>query len=289
IKANVKVAFKDWFSFLIKQRLYYKMEIIKEQLRRSNNNWEAVLFQLLAKYFGSGLNSEAFYTMALQLDFKMVQKLKQDPLALEALFFGITGLFNKTADDEYYNQLKTTYSFLRRKFELENHQLIPLRFFRLRPASFPTIRLSQLAQLYSKSNGLFEQLTTSQDLDLLRNVFEIKASEFWNDHYRFEVVSKHRPKNLSVNFINSILINVVIPLQYVYHETKGKSFINRGLNLMRQIPAESNSILSGFKGLGIELEHAYDTQSLLHLYNNYCSKNNCLECDIGNEILNRNM
>ena len=76
----------------------------------------------------------------------------------------ITAYKNGIADcDEdyqsaYYLELVKDYNFLKQKFKLQNYQVLPLQFFRLRPSNFPTIRLSQLARLYNKDSNMFSKV-----------------------------------------------------------------------------------------------------------------------------------
>ena len=43
-----------------------------------------------------------------------------------------------------------------------------------------------------------------------------------------------------------------------------------------------------FSEFPIKLDSAAKSQSLIHLYNEYCSQKKCLNCDIGIQILKHN-
>src|SRR5699024_12304962 len=58
-------------------------------------HWEALLFAKLAKNFGLKVNGEAFYQMAMSIPFHIVQKCQSNPIQLEALFLGQSGLLEK--------------------------------------------------------------------------------------------------------------------------------------------------------------------------------------------------
>ena len=55
--------------------------------------------------------------------------------------------------------------------------------------------------------------------------------------------------------------------------------------MVRQIKPEKNAIVNKFNTIGMETNNAFETQSLLQLKNDYCSKQNCLKCAVGNELL----
>ena len=57
------------------------------------------------------------------------------------------------------------------------------------------------------------------------------------------------------------------------------------LDTVRQIKPEKNAIIDKFKDIGISTTNAFQTQSLLQLKKEYCSKQKCLQCNIGNDLL----
>lgn len=52
---------ESWLERLYIERLERKSETIEKLLQDSKNNWEAVLFKMLAKNFGLKVNGEAFF------------------------------------------------------------------------------------------------------------------------------------------------------------------------------------------------------------------------------------
>jgi hypothetical protein len=51
------------------------------------------------------------------------------------------------------------------------------------------------------------------------------------------------------------------------------------------ISSEENTIVKKFNSLKNISKNAYQAQALLQLKNEYCDKNSCLQCAIGNFIL----
>ena len=89
----------------------------------SKQNWEAVLFQLLAKSFGSKVNGDAFFQLARNIDFSIIRKVSNNQTKLEALLFGQANLLEETIEDSYYLQLKKEYVFLKQKFQLKQQHV----------------------------------------------------------------------------------------------------------------------------------------------------------------------
>ena len=277
-----------WLERLYLERLEGKYKFIENQLIESKQNWEAVLFWQLAKNFGLKVNGDAFLSIAKSMDFSVVRKSQFEAHQLEALFFGQAGLLDTEAQDVYVSELKSTYAFLKTKFSITNNGVLPVQFFRLRPPNFPTIRLAQLAALYSRCTNLFSSIIEAQSLDQLHAIFEGATSKFWDTHYTFEKTSKSTPKTLTKPFMNLLIINTIIPIKFAFNKYNRQTNQEDVVAIMRKIPMEHNSIVDKFQTLYAFGKTAFDSQALIQLKQNYCSKNKCLQCAIGSALLNRN-
>jgi hypothetical protein len=56
---------------------------------------------------------------------------------------------------------------------------------RMRPSNFPTIRLAQMAQLVHKNGCLFSKIKAAKNTAEVKDLFDVKASEYWETHWRF--------------------------------------------------------------------------------------------------------
>ncbi len=278
----------NFLERLYMERLEQKSKLVFNLLQKSNNNWEAVLFVLLAKNFGTKINGDFFFQRALQINFSIIRKESHNPAALESLLFGYFGLLDEQdCSDVYFEQLKREYRYLERK-----HQLTPCfgkpDFFGLRPANFPTIRLSQLANLYTKHQQLFSVLMETTHLKDVYTALTITASSYWEDHFTFGKVSSKRKKKLSYSFMDLLVINTLVPLKFCYSKHLGLDWSESLLSLVSEIKSESNSVISNFESLGSKTNNALQSQAKIQLHGQYCSKNKCLQCTLGSHLLNRN-
>ena len=277
-----------WLERLYLERLEVKYKTIETQLIESKQNWEAVLFWQLAKSFGLKVNGDAFLSIAKSMDFSVIRKSQFQAHQLEALFFGQSGLLETEAQHAYVSELKSTYAFLNTKFSISNKGVLPVKFFRLRPPNFPTIRLAQLADLYSRCSNLFSNIIEAQSLEQLHAIFEGGTSKFWDTHYTFDKTSKSTTKTLTKAFINLLIINTIIPIKFAFNKFNRQSKHEDVVGIMRKIPMEHNSIVDKFHTLYAFGKTALDSQALIQLKQNYCSKNKCLQCAIGSALMNRN-
>lgn len=279
---------KNWIERLYIQRLERKAIEIKELLIATKNDWEVVLFKMLLRNFGLKVNKISFQSLANAIDFSVVRKVWKDNQDLEALLFGISGLLNEEHQDAYYLDLKEKYRYHKSKFNLDNNLVVQPQFFRLRPPNFPTIRLSQFANLYSKQHSLFSEIINMNDILQFYKLFNIGTSEYWQTHYTFSKTSKASKKILSKTFIDLLLINTIVPLKFTFQREQGQYNEDEIFNLIREIKPESNSIVDKFLSYRQFENSALISQGLLELKQNYCNKNYCLQCAIGSSLILKN-
>jgi hypothetical protein len=285
IKEISPFVLKNWQERLFFERLERKSKPIFELLHQTKNDWEAVLFCLLAKNFGLNINGAAFLEIAQSIPFSIIRKESFELQNIEALLFGNANLLDKTAEDNYFKDLKIKYLYLIQKHNLNTRPVISLQFFKLRPDNFPTIRLSQLANLYHKEQQLFSKIIEADSLKKIEAVFKVSASNYWQNHYQFDKESPKKAKNISKSFIDLLVINTIVPLQFAYAKSQDKDNTENLIKLLHEISAEKNEIIKKFESYGIKSENAFDSQSLLQLKNEYCNQKKCLSCAIGLELL----
>ena len=73
----------------------------------------------------------------------------------------------------------------------------------------------------------------------------------------------------------------------MYLKYKGENFNEKILKLIQQVSSEKNSIITKFKDLKLDANNAMESQALLELKNNYCTKKRCLQCAIGNYLVRK--
>ena len=285
IKTFSKARWLGYQERLFVERMEVRVSVIQQLLKELKNDWEAVLFVLLSKGFGLNVNGQAFYSMARSIPFKRVLQLRSDPLNLEALFMGQSGLLNQPSKGSYHLDLQSRYHYIKRKFKLVSPSDVKVHFARLRPANFPTLRLAQLAQIYSKSSALFEEVTSMNYPQDCYKLFEVEAGGYWTTHYNFDVSSKSQMKKLTRRFFDLLLINTLIPVRFAYAKYCANSGVEKLFEWAETVPAEKNRILNGFKSLEVPQINAIGCQSILHLYKNYCRLRRCLSCQIGFELM----
>ena len=273
------------------QRLTHKNNLVYRFLEDTRGDWEATAYQLLAYNFGFKANSSTLLDLALDLPLKTLTKHADNLLQLEALLLGQAGLLptNKAPQDDYLEALKKEYNYLAHKYSLKRGKVQESQwnFFRLRPANFPTIRIAQFAQLLHQHPSIFDLLVNTPTKTLYKKLAIIQSS-YWQAHYRFAKQSKIKIPGLGKASIEHILINTAVPLLVAYGKAKDEQdYIDRAIAILQHLPAEYNTITRHWEDEGIKAKSAFDSQALIELFNNFCTKKKCLSCDIGVAILQK--
>jgi hypothetical protein len=268
------------------ERLELKSEKVAQLLIDNRNSWDDVFYQLLCESFGLKVNSMPMMQLSKLLPFKILLKHKDHLTQLEALMFGVSG-FLKEPKDKYSTMLAKEFSFLKKKYQLVEMDLASWKFLRMRPNSFPTVRIAQLAALIYDNDRLFSKLINFENVKEIENVFSSLASDYWSNHYSFNKSSLFSCKKIGKQLVHNVIINSLVPLLVLYSKEKQDySYQERAISLMYALTPEKNSCVSRFDKLGFKSKNAAQSQSFLHLKKHYCDKKKCLSCNIGNHLMN---
>lgn len=266
------------------ERLERKANEVKELYKQNENSWEETFYQLLARNFGFKINAEPFFQLAKSLPLKTLLKHADKQEQIEALLFGQAGFLEANKGDEYYLRLQREHRILIQKYSLQQSKMSKAqwRFLRLRPGNFPSLRLAQLGALIHHRQNLFSSVLHCGNIKSLVELFTVDASDYWLGHYQFAKRSKSQGHTLGQSTIESMIINAVVPVWVAYGRMMDEQrFVDQAVDVLQQLPAEQNKITRVWKDAGIQTNSSFDSQALIELFNNFCQKRNCLNCNIG--------
>ena len=270
---------------MLSERLADKAQKMGDDLKSLDGDFHALIYQKLAYGLGLKVNAESMEILARSLPYNIVQRHRDNILQLEALLFGQSGLLPLQSDDAYVNTLQKEYDILQVKYNLVPMRAVQWKFSRMRPASFPTIRIAQLAQLLHQMERVDDALFSEDHLTLLKHLV-LSPGGYWLTHYRFNKVAAPRNKSVGKATIDLILINVVAPLLFMYGQIRGsQDHKDKAVQLLDDIAAEKNAITKGWAALGIPCDNASQSQAMIHLKRVYCDHFKCLSCPIGHHVM----
>jgi hypothetical protein len=276
-----------WMEKLGIARLEEKTRDISLHLEQTQNNWEEVLYRMLLRSFGFHQNSQPFEQLAKSISYKILEKHAGSILHTEALLFGQAGFLSELLPyDDYFLKLQKEYRYLSGKYNIKPLQRHIWKFLRMRPGNFPTVRLAQISAVIHHRSKMFAFIREAESLQQLKELFAVKTSVYWENHYMFGKVSRPKEKNIGDESVETVLINSVIPILFIYGKKQGlEHYQNKALDFLGQLAPEKNSIVEKWQGMGVKVSNAFQSQALLYLKNSYCDSHKCLECSIGSKIL----
>jgi hypothetical protein len=270
------------------ERLEQKSDSVIELLGYNNNDWEETTYQLLAKNFGFKVNSQPFFQLARGIPYKNLGRHADNPKQVEAMVFGQAGFLDEVVNEPYHKLLRREYKMLSAKYQLQQSKLkaSQWKFLRLRPANFPTVRLSQFCALLCERKNIFSRVIELEDYPSGHRLFQADQSEYWKSNYTFRHGEKAELSRMGVSSIDNIIINTVAPLLVAYgRQHNDHIFLDRAQKILCDVPAENNRILRSWLALGVDVKNAFTSQGLIQLFNSYCVPRRCLDCAIGASLL----
>lgn len=278
---------QHWITCLQSERLRFKTGHISSIIMRQDLDREEVLFRAMASGYGLPINSLPFEMMTSGVPLQLLLDLRDNLLDLEAVFYGRSGfLYPKMVCGTYVTNLMERFS--QRASALQGN-IVPRhlwKFLRLRPASFPTLRISQFASLIQLRYPFSDSLLSFSTLNEIEQLLRVKASHYWDTHYLFGKCSPHSIKYMGRQAILTMIINVIVPYLNALGKTDHKiSAVLKAKEILCEMEAESNKIIKNWINFGMKPRNAFESQAFIQLYNVYCKQKRCLDCQIGADFI----
>ncbi len=274
---------------LATERLERKAGDVFKLLERFKNSWDEVFYVMLSRNFGFGVNADAFYRLALSLPFNYLLKHQGDIVQLEALLFGQAGFLGDSKPsekDQHWLKLREEYRFLKTKYSLKSMEGAPFKRLRVRPRSFPELRIAQMASLLHSSGRLFSVILKEETYDGMLAHFQTESSGYWKTHFAFGKASKETPKRMGKGSIEGIVINTVAPILFAYGTSlSNEMYRERAIHFLESTSPEKNATVKAFEKGGVIPRSGADSQALIQLAREYCDKRKCFYCRIGHTLL----
>lgn len=271
--------------------------------------WQQVFYELIFEALGYSNNKTIMTNLAQSVPLSFIKKLDIDNEyqdLIESTLFGVAGLLpkeNEIVDEKisaYVSQLLKNWSLIKRIYDGPTYSPTDWHFFKLRPQNFPTIRIAAGSRIINEitKNNLIGKLADkiaeiknfTMLINYLRSLFIIKSEGYWAFHYVFD-----KPCNGDVKFFvgtpraDEIVVNVILPFFALYFEVfqneKLTQKVYKLYTLYRQ-KSDNKIVRSVASDLGVtELaKRTVYAQGMIELFRNFCSKSQCLECQIGEQV-----
>jgi hypothetical protein len=305
-----------WLDTLADERLNVKVDRFKQRLNEIKNEadddigkkrlWEELLYEFTFEALGFSKNKEQMLRLSSGLSLESLKNLlrKNDSIIyLQSVLFGTAGfLFDVRVKDDYINAVKKYWKDSEGEIQANRLNRHEWNFFRMRPQNFPTIRLAYGAQVILKLLNedllkniilIFEtdKFNVSDCCNTISELFKPETDKYWQSHYDLGKISKSQNKLIGSQRIEDIIINVIIPLVYLYSAEFNNPVIKTNILSLyhNQKIKPDNSVVKVvqkqvIKNRKITINTPAYEQAAIQLYNFYCMRERCNECEIGRHV-----
>lgn len=275
-----------WLESLVIERLERKSTHILNLLDKTQNHYNEVFYRLFTINLGQKTNTDSFERLSRNLPLQTLSKFADNITQVEAVLYGQAGFLEGETIDEYHAVLQKEFQILKQRFSLVPFDKSIWKFFRMRPANFPTQRIAQLAAIISHGTNFTGLVLEVKNLSKLYSYFQQSVSNYWEKHINFGKPTRTKHRCAGKQTISNIFINTIIPFIFVYginHDNE--ELKNKALSWLEQIDAENNHIIEKWKTIGANIKNAKHSQAFIELKNEYCTKKRCLQCPVGSRIV----
>ena len=267
---------------LATERIVDKSQAVLETLNRNKGNWTETFWQHLARAFGFGKNSMPFQLLAQSVSFTLLQRNRHSLDIVMAILYGQAGFFQlERFATPQYDKIRRMYEYQQLKYSLTPIDPSAWKFSGMRPVNFPNRRLQQLALLAVQNGSIFSTITDTQNIDTVQDIFT-----FSNKDIKCNVLPSFIVSPLGNDTVNLLIINLVVPFIYAYSTLyNNDEMAQTAVSFLEKHPPEKNSVVTKMSHQATVPSSAFESQALLHLYNNYCKPKRCIECQLGRYVV----
>jgi hypothetical protein len=277
---------------------------------RNKDLWDQLLYEFIFEALGYSKNKNIMMKLAQSVPLEMIKKfdLKDEITSqLESILFHVSGLMPDFDDNDdqvsnYLKELKQYWHKYSKIYDGKRFDETQWQFLGQRPQNFPTVRISGGAKIVDAiinknfTGTLIKKITeiTSNRIliNSIRSLIIVRASGYWKEHFVFE-----KKSDINLNYIvglsraDEIFINVFLPFLSVYFDIFGNENLSRKvISIFNEYEQKldnkiTREVSNGLNLINLNKKTIY-AQGMIELYRNYCTKNKCLECEIGTKIFN---
>ena len=259
-------------------RIGQKQEFLTDKFH-DTEDWSETAYLMLLRSLDIKANRKSYERLAQILPYRYFVKEGFEYRTICAMLLGCSGLLRRLSDvcveDKDIAELQAIYDYDAHKYGLEQMSVDDWQLSHHIGDNHPIVRLLQLASILSQHEHLLDNMLNCRTRADVERLFCKSSVPRWASRFLSE-------ESCSGAFTRSkaqmLGINVVAQLQIFYSEyTLRNDLDSRGLELLEQLPAENNLFISRWAKIGVIANNALESQALLQLTKEYCSK---MACDI---------
>jgi len=260
------------------QRLTRRKDEVLHLFTIHRCDYSSVLWRLVFRSFGRAINADSFEKLFLSIPIHVMRLYAFDQHLIESLLMGQSSLLQNNYKDQYPQLLYKNYLVLSQR-----HGLIAvdekMKFLRMRPRNFPTVRLAQLAAFFHQNMSLFKTLLNIEEIKDVFQLFNLMLDPYWDNHFLFDRVSVKQLKEVGYSFRQQTILNAFIPFLLAYGQIYcDAKCTQKAMKWLSALKPEDDALVQTFSILGFQSKSSLETQSLHELYQRNCIEGKCEIC-----------
>ncbi len=261
------------------ERLTTKFKELTTLYKANGESWSELLYAKLLDSISDMSNRRCYRYIAQSISYKELKRCGSVE-EVELILISLSGLLPTLEYNDDVMEIIEDGGVL-----LSDRELRPLsagawRLGGIKPTNHPIIRLSQIAHLIYDRRSLFDSLLAIRNRQDIHFIFGVKASPFW-----CKILAKGSLLGIGADKCDLLGINLVVPMLFAYGLQSGNDdYGDIATDLNESLPAESNSLIDGWRRSGLQPTCSYETQALLQLSKVYCKDKMCHTCPIFRHI-----
>lgn len=278
------VGLMPWLGRLALERIERKGREFLSTLDGGGQQWEMAFNISLFRAFGLPANALPFELLARMWVLAGVPGNHQAS-ELEALLLYLGGFLPGKLNDAW------TISTLERGRSMAG-DLTPLdpslwSMLRMRPAAFPAVRISQLAQVLCGLHSMDHNKRISLSINQWLEIINSKASAYWDDHFLpGQGTLRSYPKVIGPQQKTAIAANAIAPyLCAAGLWNDDHELVRKAVSLLEKTVMEENHITKRWEAIEQNGFSGLESQGWMEVNQSLCSQGRCLECRIGYLLL----
>lgn len=260
------------------ERLLFRKEQVSQMFHLHKLDYSSVLWRLIFRSFGRSTNAGAFEALFISIPIHVLRLYAFEQQMIEALIMGQSNLLHQVYIDDYPQVLFKQYVLLKHRHDLQTVSE-KMKFLRMRPRNFPTIRLAQLAAFFHRNLSLVQLLLTIEDLKEVDCLFDVALHPYWQTHYLFDRKSVDQIKEIGPFVRQQTILNAFIPFLLAYSDiNNAPTYKDKAMRWLQELRPEQDALIRMYTTLGFRAHSILDTQSLHELHLRYCLHKECSSC-----------
>lgn len=273
---------------LLEERLERKCYDIVDIYSSTHGDWSQTLHIMLFRVLGGSHNRTAAEHLARMVSYNTIMRENSSLKNLEALLLGSSGLLDLYSDDNYVASLRAEFYHLSAKYNITPMFPSQWQLSGMYLHNHPTLRVAQIAACLHDNKISMHSVNSCKTFRDVRQLFSSKASSYWTMNFLPGSDTSSVTQRIG-NFKSDILgINLIVPMMLAYGTyIESNELVLQAHELLESIPSEVNHITKQWTTHIPAFKRASESQAIIQLHKEYCERERCNECPLGNILTNR--